>query len=83
MIFLLQINVNTAGPSVTWLPYIRAARTEEEQNMEAYTKNGQIYYRALRIIKAGEELLVWYSKDFCQILGIAAVKNQGNCVKRL
>ncbi|KAK3602457.1 hypothetical protein CHS0354_005923 [Potamilus streckersoni] len=58
-----------------WLPYIQPARTEEEQNMEAYTKNdGKIYYRTLRIIRAKETIFVWYSKDFAQILGIPTLK---------
>ena len=56
--------------SVDWLPYIQPARDSEEQNMEAYVKEGQVYFRALRIIKAGEEMLVWYSKDFAQLLNI-------------
>ncbi|BFZ02990.1 hypothetical protein BsWGS_06029 [Bradybaena similaris] len=55
---------------VDWLPYVSPARDEEEQNMEAYLKDGGIYYRTLRIVKAGEELLVWYSKDFTKILGV-------------
>lgn len=56
--------------AVDWLPYIQPARDSEEQNMEAYLKEGQVYFRALRIIKAGEEMLVWYSKDFAQLLDI-------------
>ena len=56
--------------AVDWLPYIQPARDSEEQNMEAYVKEGQVYFRALRIIKAGEEMLVWYSKDFAQLLNI-------------
>ncbi|XP_076458616.1 uncharacterized protein LOC143292313 [Babylonia areolata] len=56
--------------SVDWLPYIQPARDSEEQNMEAYLKEGQVYFRSLRIIRAGEELLVWYSKDFAQLLNI-------------
>ncbi|XP_071107107.1 zinc finger protein 488-like [Haliotis cracherodii] len=60
--------------AVDWLPYIHPARNEEEQNVEAYMKEGQVYYRTLRIVKAGEELLVWYSKDFCQLLNIPDVK---------
>ncbi|KAL8609751.1 hypothetical protein ACOMHN_042790 [Nucella lapillus] len=55
---------------VDWLPYIQPARDSEEQNMEAYVKEGQVYFRALRIIRAHEELLVWYSKDFAQLLHI-------------
>jgi hypothetical protein len=40
-----------------WLSYINPARNEDEQNMEAYMKNKEVFYRALRIIKTGEELL--------------------------
>ncbi|XP_069125672.1 zinc finger protein 488-like [Argopecten irradians] len=57
-----------------WLAYIQPAREEEEQNVEAYMKNSQVFYRTLRIIKAREELLVWYSKDFCQLIGIPDVR---------
>ncbi|XP_025111416.1 PR domain zinc finger protein 8-like isoform X2 [Pomacea canaliculata] len=56
--------------AVDWLPYIQPARDSEEQNMEAYVKEGQVYFRTLRIVRAGEELLVWYSKDFAQLLNI-------------
>lgn len=56
--------------AVDWLPYVSPARDEEEQNMEAYLKEGAVYFRTLRIVKSGEELLVWYSKDFSQILGV-------------
>ncbi|KAH9504044.1 hypothetical protein Btru_067604 [Bulinus truncatus] len=58
-----------------WLPYVSPARDEEEQNMEAYPKEGGVYYRTLRIVKAGEELLVWYSKDFTQILGVPELQS--------
>ncbi|XP_035825131.1 PR domain zinc finger protein 1 [Aplysia californica] len=60
-----------------WLSYVSPARDEEEQNMEAYLKDGAVYYRTLRIVKSGEELLVWYSKDFSQILGVPEL--QTNC----
>lgn len=56
--------------AIDWLARVSAARNEEEQNMEAYLKYGRVYYRTLRIVKAGEQLLVWYSKDFTQILGL-------------
>ena len=65
---------NTGSRDTEWLTYIHPARNEEEQNMEAYLKNGQVFYRTLRIVKAEEELLVWYSKDFCQITDIPEVK---------
>ncbi|KAL4241133.1 methyltransferase [Mactra antiquata] len=66
----VKINLNDTNLGTTWLPYVHPARTVDEQNMEAYMKDGNIFYRTLRIIRAGEELLVWYSKDFAQILGI-------------
>ncbi|XP_053379449.1 uncharacterized protein LOC123562157 [Mercenaria mercenaria] len=66
----VKINLNDTVLGNTWLPYVHPARTVDEQNMEAYMKDGNIFYRTLRIIRAGEELLVWYSKDFAQILEI-------------
>uniref|UniRef100_A0A671X786 Si:ch211-263k4.2 n=1 Tax=Sparus aurata TaxID=8175 RepID=A0A671X786_SPAAU len=54
------------GPDVngnSWLKYIRSAPSFEEQNLAACHLTGdQIYYKAVRDIDAGEELLV-YMKD--------------------
>ncbi|XP_034029083.1 histone-lysine N-methyltransferase PRDM16 isoform X9 [Thalassophryne amazonica] len=51
------------APSSSWLKYIRSASTFEEQNLVACHLTGdQIYYKAVRDIEAGEELLV-YMKD--------------------
>uniref|UniRef100_A0A3Q3IAT0 Uncharacterized protein n=1 Tax=Monopterus albus TaxID=43700 RepID=A0A3Q3IAT0_MONAL len=54
------------GPDVnsnSWLKYIRSALSFEEQNLAACHLTGdQIYYKAVRDIEAGEELLV-YMKD--------------------
>lgn len=61
---------------VEWLAYIRPARNQDEQNMEAYMKGGLVYYRAIRIIRSQEELYVWYSKDFSQLIGIPEVDIQ-------
>ncbi|CAI9721825.1 domain zinc finger 1-like [Octopus vulgaris] len=62
--------------TVEWLPYIQPARDEDEQNIEAYMKDGYVYYRALRIIRKNEDLFVWYSKDFSQILAIPEVQRK-------
>ncbi|XP_061169068.1 uncharacterized protein LOC133178351 [Saccostrea echinata] len=64
--------------ALEWLICIPSARNEEEQNMEAYSKGGKVYYRTLRIIKAGEPLFVWYSKDFCQALQIQIIKRHSD-----
>ncbi|XP_052071097.1 PR domain zinc finger protein 8-like [Mytilus californianus] len=65
---------NGLARGMEWLAYINPARNEDEQNMEAYVKNKEVFYRALRIIKSREELLVWYSKDFCQLIDVPEVK---------
>ncbi|XP_029102664.1 histone-lysine N-methyltransferase PRDM16 isoform X2 [Scleropages formosus] len=47
----------------SWLKYVRTAPTYEEQNLAVCHLNGdQIYYKAIRDIDAGEELLV-FTKD--------------------
>lgn len=51
-----------------WLRLVQSARDKEEQNLEAYVKNGQLFYRSLRRIEKDEELLVWYGKDLVDLL---------------
>ncbi|XP_028979945.2 histone-lysine N-methyltransferase PRDM16 isoform X5 [Esox lucius] len=47
----------------SWLKYVRTAPTFEEQNLVACHLSGdQLYYKAIRDIEVGEELLV-YMKD--------------------
>ncbi|KAM9852375.1 PR domain zinc finger protein 13 [Aulostomus maculatus] len=61
--------VDEAGcPVPDWIGFIRAARNSQEQNLEAVSDlpGGQIFYRVLREIPAGEELSVWYSSALAQ-----------------
>ncbi|XP_043921078.1 PR domain zinc finger protein 13 [Protopterus annectens] len=61
--------VDEAGcPAVEWIGLIRAARNNQEQNLEAVADlpGGQIFYRALRDVPPGEELTVWYSNSLAQ-----------------
>lgn len=51
-----------------WLRLVQSARDKEEQNLEAYIKNGQLFYRSLRRIAKDEELLVWYGKELTELL---------------
>lgn len=64
-----------------WLRLVQSARDKEEQNLEAYVKNGQLFYRSLRRIEKDEELLVWYGKDLIDLLLLsssrAPVKSKG------
>ncbi|KAF0045029.1 hypothetical protein F2P81_001558 [Scophthalmus maximus] len=55
-------------PVPDWIGFVRAARNSQEQNLEAVSDlpGGQIFYRVLREIPAGEELSVWYSNALAQ-----------------
>uniref|UniRef100_A0A4W4DPJ7 PR domain zinc finger protein 8 n=1 Tax=Electrophorus electricus TaxID=8005 RepID=A0A4W4DPJ7_ELEEL len=59
---------NTSSEGLMWLRLVQSARDREELNLEAYVKNGQLYYRSLRRIEKDEELLVWYGKDLIELL---------------
>ncbi|XP_056618886.1 PR domain zinc finger protein 13 [Triplophysa dalaica] len=61
--------VDESGSAVhEWVGLIRAARNNQEQNLEAVSDlpGGQIFYRVLREIQTGEELSVWYSTALAQ-----------------
>jgi len=68
-----------------WLRLVQSARDKEEQNLEAYVKNGQLFYRSLRRIEKDEELLVWYGKDLIDLLLLsssrAPTKSKGEPAK--
>uniref|UniRef100_A0A4X2KWI8 PR domain zinc finger protein 8 n=1 Tax=Vombatus ursinus TaxID=29139 RepID=A0A4X2KWI8_VOMUR len=59
---------NSSSEGLMWLRLVQSARDKEEQNLEAYIKNGQLFYRSLRRIAKDEELLVWYGKDLTDLL---------------
>uniref|UniRef100_H3DH27 PR domain zinc finger protein 8 n=1 Tax=Tetraodon nigroviridis TaxID=99883 RepID=H3DH27_TETNG len=73
---------NSTSEGLMWLRLVQSARDKEEQNLEAYVKNGQLFYRSLRRIEKDEELLVWYGKDLIDLLllssGRAPVKSKGS-----
>ncbi|XP_013875123.1 PR domain zinc finger protein 8b [Austrofundulus limnaeus] len=72
---------NSTSEGLMWLRLVQSARDKEEQNLEAYVKNGQLLYRSLRRIEKDEELLVWYGKDLIDLLllssGRAPPKTKG------
>ncbi|KAK1803146.1 hypothetical protein P4O66_021681 [Electrophorus voltai] len=53
-----------------WMRYVNCARNDEEQNLVAFQYCGGILYRCCRPIKAGQELLVWYGKEYAKDLDI-------------
>ncbi|XP_055055879.1 PR domain zinc finger protein 8b [Misgurnus anguillicaudatus] len=72
---------NSSSEGLMWLRLVQSARDRDEQNLEAYVKNGQLFYRSLRRIEKDEELLVWYGKDLIELLLLSTgrnhVKNKG------
>ncbi|XP_053319152.1 PR domain zinc finger protein 8 [Spea bombifrons] len=73
---------NSSSEGLMWLRLVQSARNKEEQNLEAYIKNGQLFYRSLRRIAKDEELLVWYGKELTDLLhlnhGRTSGKNTGS-----
>lgn len=67
---------NSSSEGLMWLRLVQSARDREEQNLEAYVKNGQLFYRSLRRIEKDEELLVWYGKDLIELLLLNSGRNQ-------
>ncbi|XP_066216080.1 histone-lysine N-methyltransferase PRDM9-like isoform X3 [Saccopteryx leptura] len=53
-----------------WMRYVNCARDDEEQNLVAFQYRRQIFYRTCRVIKPDCELLVGYSDECGQKLGI-------------
>lgn len=53
-----------------FMRYINCACYESQQNMVAYQYKGNIYYRTVRDVAVGEELLVWYGQEYGKELGL-------------
>ncbi|KAJ8263043.1 hypothetical protein COCON_G00155000 [Conger conger] len=68
---------NSSSEGLMWLRLVQSARDKDEQNLEAYVKNGQLFYRSLRRIEKDEELLVWYGKDLIELLLLSSGRGQG------
>ncbi|XP_023679874.2 zinc finger protein 488 [Paramormyrops kingsleyae] len=66
--------MNNSPLALSWLRFVQAACNKDEQNMEAYLKNGQLYFRSLRSIRKNEELLVWYGDELSHLLGFTDLK---------
>lgn len=57
-----------------WMRYVNCAPSEDRQNLMAFQYKGAIYYRTHKHIPPGEELLVFYGKEFARELGIGVPK---------
>ncbi|XP_069097000.1 zinc finger protein 488 [Pleurodeles waltl] len=55
-----------AGPA--WMRLVQAANDCRDQNLEAYLKNSQLFFRSTRKIPKNAELLVWYDEAISRLL---------------
>ncbi|KAJ7327198.1 hypothetical protein JRQ81_016957 [Phrynocephalus forsythii] len=77
--YIFRVDTSAANGSsegLMWLRLVQSARDKEEQNLEAYIKNGQLFYRSLRRIAKDEELLVWYGKELSELLLLTTARAQ-------
>ncbi|XP_061440780.1 PR domain zinc finger protein 8 [Rhineura floridana] len=75
--YIFRVDTSAANGSsegLMWLRLVQSARDQEEQNLEAYIKNGQLFYRSLRRIAKDEELLVWYGKELTELLLLSTAR---------
>jgi len=56
-----------------WVPYVLSARCAAEQNMEVTLDDGLLYFCVTRDVDGGSELLIWYSDQLAQLLGVPAI----------
>lgn len=60
-----ELNGCIVGPGMyqEWTNHISAARNKREQNLELCRSlsNNMLYYKAIKPIKCGEQLLAWFS----------------------
>ncbi|XP_078497095.1 zinc finger protein 488 [Lissotriton helveticus] len=54
------------GPA--WMRLVQAANDSRDQNLEAYLKNSQLFFRSTRKIPKNAELLVWYDDAISRLL---------------
>ena len=64
--------IDASDPSHSnWLRFVNCARSEDEQNVSAFQFEGQIFYRTIKSVYPGTELLVWYGDQYASKLGIS------------
>ncbi|XP_074855999.1 zinc finger protein 488 isoform X2 [Carettochelys insculpta] len=75
-VFKVDVTSVHSPAGLPWMRLVQAAADSKEQNLEAYLKNSQLYYRSTRKISKNEELLVWYDEELSSLLGFNAISAQ-------
>ncbi|KAM9011253.1 zinc finger protein 488 isoform 1-T2 [Ara ararauna] len=75
-VFKVDVTSVHSPTGLPWMRFVQAAANSNEQNLEAYLENRQLYYRSTRKINKNEELLVWYDEELSSLLGFNEIKAQ-------
>ncbi|XP_019411893.1 PREDICTED: zinc finger protein 488 [Crocodylus porosus] len=73
-VFKVDVSSVHSPTGLPWMRLVQAAANSKEQNLEAYLKNSQLYFRSTRKINRNEELLVWYDEELSSLLGFNEIK---------
>lgn len=71
--------VTTDENECNWMMFVRKARSHEEQNLVAYPANGKLFFCTTTEIHPDQELLFYYSRDYCRLLGFPQVPEGQIC----
>ncbi|CAG6011262.1 unnamed protein product [Menidia menidia] len=71
--------VTTDENECNWMMFVRKARTHEEQNLVAYPANGKLFFCTTTEIHPDQELLFYYSRDYCRLMGVPQVPEGQMC----
>lgn len=71
--------VTTDENECNWMMFVRTARTHEEQNLVAYPANGKLFFCTTTEIHPDQELLFYYSRDYCRLMGVPQVPDGQIC----
>ncbi|KAF7229033.1 PR domain zinc finger protein 4 isoform X3 [Nothobranchius furzeri] len=71
--------VTTDENECNWMMFVRKARSHEEQNLVAYPANGKLFFCTTTEIHPDQELLFYYSRDYCRLMGVPQVPEGQIC----
>ena len=76
-LFKLQLDCVSDPAHSNWTKFINCARNSEEQNLVAFRYERAIYYRTVKSVDPGAELLVWYGDEYSSCLGMRSTSEEG------
>ncbi|XP_031551340.1 PR domain zinc finger protein 14-like [Actinia tenebrosa] len=70
--------IDGSEESRNWMKFVNSAISEVEQNMSVVQQGREIYYEATKNIYKGDELMVWYGRNYEMFMGVPmALRKEG------